>query len=568
MNKMSLDWRQILEAGIIGGIAAILLSLMGMVEAFSQRQIVGGVISTGHTLLLLVFVVSANMAVSHAARAQAEAGQLAPVLLALSGGLSGLVTAAMLAVLVLIGPPINLRAMFMNATPGLYAMLTFSLGTMGIVVLLISGMVLGLLTAGLNLLPDRVRRAIILGLVIVIVTGLLQEVLRVTIQGWGAAASLVTWIFADKGLSIPGAIALFILAAGGNYLWQARGPQVRQRVAALPPAGQRGLRWGGLALLAVLLILLPQIVGPYPSEVLVMVGIYALAGLGLNIVVGFAGLLDLGYVAFWGIAAYIMGILTSPEIGWVFGVHLTFWEALPFAVGGALLAGILLGIPVLGMRGDYLAIVTLGFGEIVRLVALSDWLKPFIGGSNGITRIARATVGPWELATPQSLYYLVLAGCLIVAFIAARLKDSRMGRTWMAMREDEDVAEAMGIHLISTKLAAFATGAAFAGLAGAIFAAKLTSIYPHSLQLMVSINILCLIIVGGMGSIPGAIAGALILVGAPELLREFAEYRLFMYGALLVFMMLNRPEGLVPEAARKRELHEEIENEAEAAASQ
>jgi len=417
------------------------------------------------------------------------------------------------------------------------------------------GTVLGALTAGLALLPARVRQPITLALIVVMFTGLLQELLRVMLGGWGDFGKLFTWMFADRGLSVPGAIVLFIVVAGVNFLWGTQRERVNQRVSVLPPAGQRTLRWTSLALVIVVMVVLPRVLGPYPSEVMVLTGIYALMGLGLNIVVGFAGLLDLGYVAFFAIGAYIMGVLSSPEIGWL-GIHLTFWEALLFCVGGALLAGIILGAPVLGMRGDYLAIVTLGFGEIIRLVALSDWLKPYIGGSNGITRIPKPWVGPWELADSQSLYYLVIAGCLLVAFVSTRLKDSRMGRTWMAMREDEDVAEAMGIHLVSTKLLAFATGAAFSGLAGAIFASKLTSIYPHSFQLMVSINVLCVVIVGGMGSVPGAVVGALILVGAPELLREFAEYRYWFYGLLLVIMMLTKPEGFVPEATRRRELRE------------
>ena len=149
-----------------------------------------------------------------------------------------------------------------------------------------------------------------------------------------------------------------------------------------------------------------------------------------------------------------------------------------------------------------------------------------------------------------------MIGCVIAAFIATRLKYSRLGRNWMAIREDEDVAQAMGIDLVRNKLLAFATGAALSGLAGAIFASKLTSIYPHSFNLLVSINVLAVIIVGGLGSIPGVIIGAVVLVGLPELLREFAEYRLLVYGAVLVFMMLKRPEGLLPEARRKLELHE------------
>jgi branched-chain amino acid transport system permease protein len=250
-------------------------------------------------------------------------------------------------------------------------------------------------------------------------------------------------------------------------------------------------------------------------------------------------------------------VLTSPEIAWT-GITLTFWEALPFAVGVATLAGILLGIPVLGMRGDYLAIVTLGFGEIIRLVALSDWLKPYIGGSNGITRIPKPSLGPIVFDDQQSLYFLILVGILLAVFVSTRTKYSRLGRAWMALREDEDVAQAMGIDLVRTKLMAFATGAAFAGLSGAFFATKLTSIYPHSFHLLVSINVLCVVIVGGMGSIPGMIIGALALVGLPEILREFSEYRLLLYGAALVLMMLNRPEGLLPEARRSLELHEEM----------
>jgi len=220
------------------------------------------------------------------------------------------------------------------------------------------------------------------------------------------------------------------------------------------------------------------------------------------------------------------------------------------------LAGIILGVPVLGMRGDYLAIVTLGFGEIIRLLVSSDWLKPYIGGSNGITRIPKPAIGPLVLDTPGRLYFLIILGCLVVAFVAIRVKDSRLGRAWMALREDEDVAQAMGIDLVRTKLLAFASGAAFSGLAGAIFATMLTSTYPKSFELLVSINILSVIIVGGIGSIPGVVAGALALVGLPELLREFSSYRLWVFGAALVFMMLTRPEGLIPEARRKLELHE------------
>ena len=368
-------------------------------------------------------------------------------------------------------------------------------------------------------------------------------------------AILNSALFAGRGVSILGAIIIFVVTAGGYYLWHLYQDRIKERIKALPPSQHRALSVGGKWVLPAVIVLLFPLLGSYPSEVMNEVGRFLLMGLGLNIVVGFAGLLDLGYVAFFAIGAYTMGVLTSPEITWL-GFHMTFWEALPFSVLLSVLAGVILGVPVLGMRGDYLAIVTLGFGEIIQRLAISDWLKPYIGGSNGITLIPKATIGPIRFDSPQTIYYLFVVGCLIVAFISQRVKFSRVGRAWMALREDEDVAEAMGIDLVKTKLLAFATGAAFAGLSGAIFASKLASIYPHSFHLLISINVLCLIIVGGMGNIPGVIVGALFLVGLPEILREFAEYRLLLYGAGLVIMMLLRPEGLLPEARRRLELHE------------
>jgi branched-chain amino acid transport system permease protein len=257
-------------------------------------------------------------------------------------------------------------------------------------------------------------------------------------------------------------------------------------------------------------------------------------------------------VAFYAIGAYTMGVLTSPAMG----IQWPFWMAFPVALIAAWLAGLILGLPVLRMRGDYLAFVTLGFGEIVRLLVLSDWLKARLGGTQGIQGIAQPQIGAFEFNTLQELYYLILIGIIVCAFIAWRLKGSRLGRSWMAIREDEDVAQAMGINLVLTKLLAFSTGALFAGAAGTLGAAKLTSVYPHSMTFIVSINVLVMIIIGGMGSIPGVFVGGLVLVGLPGLLTEFEEYRLWFYGLALVAMMLFRPEGLWPEARRKLELHE------------
>jgi branched-chain amino acid transport system permease protein len=248
-------------------------------------------------------------------------------------------------------------------------------------------------------------------------------------------------------------------------------------------------------------------------------------------------------------------------------------------------AGFVLGLPVLGVRGDYLAIATLGFGEIVRLLAGSDFLSPFFGGPQGIIGIQKPCIGTlqpfvkvdvprvctplysgdflfWkhitiggELGKPQDIYYLAVFAALVIAFVAWRLRDSRLGRAWMAIREDEDVAEALGINLIQTKLLAYMLGAAMAGLGGAIFATLIGSIFASSMQLIVSINVIALIIVGGMGSIPGVIVGAVALIGLPELLREISEFRYLLYGIALIVMMLAKPEGLWPSQAARRELH-------------
>ncbi|MDQ7844380.1 MAG: branched-chain amino acid ABC transporter permease, partial [Armatimonadota bacterium] len=223
-----------------------------------------------------------------------------------------------------------------------------------------------------------------------------------------------------------------------------------------------------------------------------------------------------------------------------------------------LISGFLFGLPILGIRGDYLAIATLGFGEIIRLLVLSDFLRPWLGGSQGVLGIPKPVLFGFEFRGPEQLFFITIGASAIVAFVAARLRDSRLGRAWMAMREDEDVAQAMGINTVNIKLLAYGIGAVFAGVSGAIFAVMVGSVFPHSFSVLVSINVLALIIVGGMGSLPGVVVGSLALVGLPELLREFSDYRFLVYGAVLMVMMILRPEGLWPAAAQRRELHEEV----------
>lgn len=542
-------FQKYLTAGLINGGIIIFLGLVGMIETFSQRDIVFGTITMGFLLLFLPYFIfgysTANKETEKSIR---------NVLIA--GGITGLTAGFTSALLPILGQFVNLRDMFMNASPTLYSTLNFGQGIYlgGVILTLVAGIV-GALGASFLVIPQKIRNALLQAVVWTVLIGLMRDLLIVMIQRWGALGSIFKWLFATKGLSIFGALVILVIVGLVTFFRPAKKQAAEKPIKIALTKKQKNAQLIKYGIAVVLMLLLPQILGIYFSEILDNVGIYILMGLGLNIVIGFAGLLDLGYVAFFAIGAYVVGVLTSPEMGGT----LTFWQALPFALIASVTAGVILGLPVLKMRGDYLAIVTLGFGEIIRLLSLSDWLRPYLGGTQGIQRIARPFIGALELKTQGQLYYLIVAAILVAGFIAYRLKDSHMGRSWMALREDEDVAQAMGINLVATKLTAFATGAFFAGLAGAIFAAKLSSAYPQSFNLFVSINVLSLIIVGGMGSIPGVFVGALVLMGSPELLREFAEYRYLVYGAVLVVMMLVRPEGLWPEARRRLELHESLE---------
>ena len=533
--------------GAIGGVCLVILSLIGMVEAFNQREIVSDVITMGQTLLLAMAVFIAGLA---ADRAGGGTRGL------LTGAMSGVIMSALLALLVLLGNAVNMRQVFINASPALFQILLFQQDGLaeGLGLLLLAGLLTGAAAGLTRMLPRRARSILIAASSTIVMVGLLQDTLSPIFSEWGPLAEINEVLFPGNGLSIPGAIGLFVLVAGLRTAWSLKGDAARARVRALPPAARRRLNLFALLVAVFVLLILPQILGLFLSEVLTIIGLYIMLGLGLNIIIGFCGMLDLGHVAYFAIGSYTIAILTSPELGFF---HWSFWQALPVAIAIGSITGVLICTPVLKMRGDYLAITTLGFGEIIRLFVLSDFLRPWLGGAQGIGKIPKAEIAGFEFATPQQIYYLILAGCLLVGFIAWRLRDSRLGRSWMAVREDEDVAQAMGINLVSTKIKAFAVGAGFSALSGAIFATKLSSVYPHSFNVMISINILCVIIVGGVGSIPGVIVGAAALVGLPELLREFAEYRLLVYGAVLVAMMLLKPEGLWPEATHQRELHAE-----------
>jgi branched-chain amino acid transport system permease protein len=316
--------------------------------------------------------------------------------------------------------------------------------------------------------------------------------------------------------------------------------------------------------LAVLAIV-PLLLGSVISEVLGQVMIYVLLGIGLNIVVGYAGLLDLGYVAFFAFGAYTTGLLTGAFLNTstgaaepVIGADLSFYVAVWIVAMLAAGVGVLIGAPVLRLRGDYLAIVTLGLGEIVSIITASRWAQPLIGGPQGMRGVTKAEIFGLNFQdNPQHFYYLALAFVLLALFVSWRLASSRVGRAWNAMREDEQVAEAMGVSTIKFKLLAFAMGGAIGSLGGALFAVNIGSLTPQSFRFIVSVTALAVVILGGLGSLPGVVAGALVLIGLPGLLREFEEFRLLIYGAALMAIMILRPQGLIPNVRRSRELQED-----------
>jgi branched-chain amino acid transport system permease protein len=310
--------------------------------------------------------------------------------------------------------------------------------------------------------------------------------------------------------------------------------------------------------------------------------LYVLLALGLNIVVGFAGLLDLGYIAFYAVGAYTYALLASPQ----FGLHLPFWVILPIGAAVAALFGVALGAPTLKLRGDYLAIVTLGFGEIIRIF-LNNLSRPvnITNGPQGIARIDAFTLDGFSFGTYQSFlglefsgpikyYYLLLLVALGIIVVNLRLQNSRIGRAWEAIREDETAARAMGIDTRNLKLLAFAMGASFGGVAGGMFSAIQGFISPESFVLVESIMVISMVVLGGMGNIWGVILGALLLSFVPEILRwtvtplqealfgrmvvEPEVIRMLLFGLALVLVMLYRPAGLLPSAVRKRELEERV----------
>ncbi len=595
--------RDVLSLGLLSGAFILFTGAVGMIAAFHEREVVDRFISLGQLMLLTAPFVTAYFA---AGRLR-EQGESAPRMLA-AGVAVGLLTALPSVILLLfnsdeyrfllfmtlrLAPLVaasviawgrlragaemqtaigiwllvavlvgivtysfalifevkgDLRSVFVNIDRDWVEVVTFDnrkdlmrgIGALGLV-----SIVSGFGGSILYLLPTVPRRALIYGLGVTALIGAFGETARLILQE-NVDRDTLREIFRRDTLRQNAALALFVISTAAGFFWALFGSQARERFSNLEYGPRRAVNIVGFVLFVLLMLMLPWLIGRTLSDVAVTIGIFVLMGLGLNIAIGLAGLLDLGYVTNYAVGAYILAVLTSIGPLGLFKGTFTFWMVIPIALLAAMFAGFIFAVPVLRMRGDYLAIATLGFGEIIGKLAISDWLKPLIGGAQGVQAIPKPIFFGTELKNPEQLYYIVLAASLVTLFVSIRLNNSRTGRQWMAIREDEDVATAMGIDTARAKLLAFTLSAATGGVAGAIFAAKVGTVFPNSFTVFISINVLSLIIVGGIASNPGIVVGAIVLIGMPELLREFSEFRFLLYGALLILMMIKRPQGLIP----------------------
>ncbi len=341
-----------------------------------------------------------------------------------------------------------------------------------------------------------------------------------------------------KGLQASAALFLILLpalmliapASRLSGLLFSRTGMLRKNISRLIPVDLRHL-----PLLIIAALLLPLFSRNYVVDVAILAGVYIILALALNVIVGFTGLLNLGFVAYYAIGAYSFALLNTR-------VGLEFWSALPLSVAITTSAGLVFAAPAIRLKGDYLALVTLGFGEIVR-ITLNNW-DSFTNGPNGVSGIEAPHFLGIALDTPSSFYYLVCFFVFLAVLVIKRIHASKIGRAWIALREDETAASAMGISSVHYKLYAVSFGAFWAGLAGCLFAAKMRFISPESFTFMESVLILCMVILGGLGSIAGVILGAVILVVLPEALRDIQMYRMLALGAGIVLMMIFRPQGL------------------------
>ncbi|MCH2419710.1 MAG: branched-chain amino acid ABC transporter permease [Acidimicrobiales bacterium] len=558
------DWSKVLRWGLICGGALIAICLVGMPVEMDRRILIERYLSLGYLSVLFIPVLVGWVASTQVVLEGVEARKQGLFDL-VTGFVVGAIGGGFLALLMVALDSWNLRDPLVNWSPKLFRFLTYENGMgFGAVAWIVTGAVLGLVGASFHIMPRVVRRFTTFVVFGLISLSILESVIDDLSEGF-RLEWLDEFMFAKKGgLTLTSTIVIGAVIGVLSLVADGRMKAATERYRNLEGVERQKTSIVLFVVVAVLCIVLPMFLGKIVNELLANVGLFLLLALGLNIVVGLAGLLDLGYVAFFAVGGYTTAVLTSPNSPW-FAPELHFGFALIFVVIFATITGLVIGAPVIRMRGDYLAIVTLGFGEIIRLLFMSDWLGPYFGGAQGVTNIPGVDLGFATVkgTDPRSVFYLVLFFCAIAIYVSWRLQASRLGRAWMAIREDEQVAEAMGINTVSSKLMAFVVGAVLASFSGAVLAAKVGSVFPTSFMILVSIIILVVVIVGGMGNIAGVMVGSFVLIGVlggpkqPGLLQEFQNFKLLIYGLLLVFMMLKRPEGLVPSARRSRELHQE-----------
>ncbi|MCH2426899.1 MAG: branched-chain amino acid ABC transporter permease [Acidimicrobiales bacterium] len=558
------DWGKVLRWGLICGGALIAICLVGMPVELDRRELIERYLSLGYVSVLLIPILIGRIAATQVVLEGFESRKQGLYDL-VTGLMVGLLGGGCLSLLMLALDSWNLRDPLVNWSPKLFRFLTYENGMgFGAGAWIVTCGALSLAGASLHVVPAIVRRSTGTVVLSLLALSVLEGAVDDLSEGFGLDW-LTDLMYAKKGgLTLTSTIVVGAVIAVVSVLTSGRVKAVTNRYRDMQGAERQKASMILFAVVAVLCIVLPIFLGKIMNELLANVGLFLLLALGLNIVVGLAGLLDLGYVAFFAVGGYTTAVLTSPNSPF-FAPELHFGFALIFVVIFATIVGLLIGAPVIRMRGDYLAIVTLGFGEIIRLLFMSDWLGPYFGGAQGITNVPGVDLGFATVkgTDPRSVFYLVLFFCVIAIYISWRLQASRLGRAWMAIREDEQVAEAMGINTVSSKLMAFVVGAVLAAFSGAVLAAKVGSVFPTSFMILISIIILVVVIVGGMGNIAGVMVGSFVLIGVlggpkqPGLLQEFQNFKLLIYGMLLVFMMLKRPEGLVPSARRSRELHQE-----------
>ena len=514
-RERSAPYRTVMAGVTFGGVP-VFMGFVGILTMFGQREIIDETLSLAHlTLAMAAFF--AGLWVTHTSSKASFGGRVA------QGLGAGAVAGAFIALLALSIQLFNLRRVFIALKKNLLDILIFDqqIGA-GIAILVIGGALCGLLGAAFYLMPHKFRRPLAIGLAWAFFVGLFQELIQLMLQ-YEFLMKFRELFFTWDGLKPRGALIVFVLATAVSAVWQAYRPRYDAFQENATPGQARMLLGFKILIGLILLIGFPAFAGNFIGQVLMLIGLYVLMGMGLNLELGLAGLLDLGFVAFFAVQAHTPPHY-SPSNAAIAIAQLSFWQALPIAVVLSVVVGVLFGIPVLKVRGRLSRGGDAGPRRDRARAGAVRFRRPGARRRAGGAQHSAPADRRLRVQRSVDLFYITLVASAVAAYFAWRLENSRLGRAWTAIRDDEDVAQALGINLVNVKLLAYGLGAGFAGVAGSIFAVMLASIFPHSFQLLISVNVLALLIVGGMGSLPGVVVGAAALIGLPELLREFGEY--------------------------------------------